>query len=149
MPVFSRVDPELNMIYVMVYGCCTIADLFEHERQYRHTSERRPNMKIVVDFFLGDIDIDLQGIKSAVSYIHDLNDAGWELEPTAVLTHNRLIDSLNQAYELMVNDVKVKSKVFSSLKFALYWLDMSEFEERIAQIQACLVNEARLSLQKA
>lgn len=145
MPVSSFIESDLSLLYVMVAGYCTIPELLEHEKMVSRDPARRPNMKIVFDIFNADLDVDLNGIKAGVAYIHTVGRSGWELEPTAILTHNRVLETLNQSFELMAHEVVVRNKVFCSLTEALTWLGLSDHRRRVEEIRAQLLREFTLA----
>ena len=141
MTIAHRIEPDLDLLYLMVLGYCTVGDILDHVKMMDRDPNRRPGMKVVIDLMHADMDVDLHEVKTAVAHVQKLQQANWEMEPTAFLTRNRMLESLVHAFELMVNETIVNTKVFSSLPVALRWLGLAEYTDQITELQARLLRE--------
>ncbi len=91
-------------------------------------------MRIIINLLDCDLEVDMKGIKNAISRNRELNSTGWELEKTAILTHNFLLETFSKTYELMAIDLPVKIKTFSSVEASLGWLDLFQHQAVVHNI---------------
>ena len=138
MTIVHRIEPDSDLLYLMVLGYCTVGDILDHVKSIRH--DPRPR-KVIIDLMRADVDVDLHDVKTAVGYVQKLRQDNWEMQPTAFLTRNRMLGSLVHAFELMVNDTVVNTEVFSSIPVALRWLDLAEYTDHIVEFQSQLLRE--------
>lgn len=54
---------------------------------------------------------------------------------TAVVTHNRMLVTLAEAYELMGIDLPLKLRIFGTLEDAVDWLQLSEAKDHVLAIR--------------
>lgn len=136
MPANYRIAPSLNLIVCVIHGYCTIPELLQMEREVFQDPLRHPNMKVLVDGFQSDLEIELTEIHALIKSRKDLNEGGWEMEPTLLLTHNRILETFSRTYELLAYDVPLKLKIAHDLADGLRWLELIEQKARIAEILA-------------
>ena len=130
-----EIDTELGLIFFIVAGEIPIKQLADLEQVTFNDPARRPNMKIIADMRLASLDVDMDSIKHFLSRNRDLNRIGWELEMTAVVTHNRMLVTLAEAYELMGIDLPLKLRIFGTLEDAVDWLQLSEAKDHVLAIR--------------
>ena len=114
MPICYKIDPQINLIFLMARGHCTASELFSFDAETWNHPLRKSNMRIMINLLDCDLDVDMKGIKNAISRNRELNSTGWELEKTAIVTHSFLLETFSKTYELMANDLPVKITVFHS-----------------------------------
>ena len=134
-----EIDTELGLIFFMVAGEIPIKQLADLEQVTFNDPARRPKMKIIADMRLASLDVDMDSIKHFLSRNRDLNRTGWELEMTAVVTHNRMLVTLAEAYELMGIDLPLKLRIFGTLEDAVDWLQLSEAKDHVLAIRQHLL----------
>ena len=128
MPICYKIDPQINLIFLMARGHCTASELFSFDAETWNHPLRKSNMRIMINLLDCDLDVDMKGIKNAISRNRELNSTGWELEKTAIVTHSFLLETFSKTYELMANDLPVKIKVFHSVDASLGWLDLYQHQ---------------------
>ena len=134
-----EIDAELGLIIFIMTGDITLNQLVDLEQATFNDPARRPNMKIIADMRLASLDVDMDSIKHFLSRNRDLNRTGWELEMTAVVTHNRMLVTLAEAYELMGIDLPLKLRIFGTLEDAVDWLQLSEAKDHVLAIRQHLL----------
>ena len=134
-----EIDAELGLIIFIMTGDITLNQLADLEQVTFNDPARRPNMKIIADMRLASLDVDMDSIKHFLSRNRDLNRIGWELEMTAVVTHNRMLVTLAEAYELMGIDLPLKLRIFGTLEDAVDWLQLSEAKDHVLAIRQHLL----------
>jgi len=137
----NTIDSELGLICFVVTGYITFKRLLELEKVTFNDPARRPNMKIIADLRRASIDVDLDSIKGMLSRNRELNQTGWELEKTVVLTHSKSLVTLAEAYELMGGSLPLKLKVCKTLDEAITWLELGGNKERVRAIHQRLMDE--------
>ena len=120
-------------------GDITLNQLVDLEQATFKDPARRPNMKIIADMRLASLDVDMDSIKRFLARKRELNRTGWELEMTAVVTHNRMLVTLAEAYELMGIDLPLKLRISDTLEDAVEWLQLSEAEDHVLAIRQHLL----------
>ncbi len=120
-------------------GDITLNQLVDLEQATFNDPARRPNMKIIADMRLASLDVDMDSIKRFLARNRELNRTGWELEMTAVVTHNRMLVTLAEAYELMGIDLPLKLRISETLEDAVEWLQLSEAEDHVLAIRQHLL----------
>ena len=134
-----EIDAELGLIIFIVAGDITFNQLVDLEQATFKDPARRPNMKIIADMRLASLDVDMDSIKRFLARNRELNRTGWELEMTAVVTHNRMLVTLAEAYELMGIDLPLKLRISDTLEDAVEWLQLSEAEDHVLAIRQHLL----------
>ncbi len=143
MPIVVRMAPNIEILYVMVYGPCLLSEMFAVATAPEHDPAHRPRMKLIIDCLYADLEIDTEGMRDGVSFIRDLDQTGFEMEPTATLTRNDMVAMFFSALDLMVNDQQEIRKSFKTLDEAIHWLGATEYTTAICQIQQELLGQAR------
>ncbi len=134
-----EIDAELGLIIFIMAGDITLNQLVDLEQATFNDPARRPNMKIIADMRLASLDVDMDSIKRFLARNRELNRTGWELEMTAVVTHNRMLVTLAEAYELMGIDLPLKLRISETLEDAVEWLQLSEAEDHVLAIRQHLL----------
>ena len=134
-----EIDAELGLIIFIMTGDITLNQLVDLEQATFNDPARRPNMKIIADMRLASLDVDMDSIKRFLARNRELNRTGWELEMTAVVTHNRMLVTLAEAYELMGIDLPLKLRISDTLEDAVEWLQLSEAEDHVLAIRQHLL----------
>lgn len=134
-----EIDAELGLIIFIVAGDITFNQLVDLEQATFNDPARRPNMKIIADMRLASLDVDMDSIKRFLARNRELNRTGWELEMTAVVTHNRMLVTLAEVYELMGIDLPLKLRISETLEDAVEWLQLSEAEDHVLAIRQHLL----------
>ena len=134
-----EIDAELGLIIFIMAGDITLNQLVDLEQATFNDPARRPNMKIIADMRLVSLDVDMDSIKRFLARNRELNRTGWELEMTAVVTHNRMLVTLAEAYELMGIDLPLKLRISETLEDAVEWLQLSEAEDHVLAIRQHLL----------
>ncbi|MFM8370441.1 MAG: hypothetical protein ACKOBD_16960 [Chloroflexota bacterium] len=134
-----EIDAELGLIIFIMTGDITLNQLVDLEQATFNDPARRPNMKIIADMRLASLDVDMDSIKRFLARNRELNRTGWELEMTAVVTHNRMLVTLAEAYELMGIDLPLKLRISDTLEDAVEWLQLSEVKDHVLAIRQHLL----------
>ena len=134
-----EIDAELGLIIFIMTGDITLNQLVDLEQATFNDPARRPNMKIIADMRLASLDVDMDSIKRFLARKRELNRTGWELEMTAVVTHNRMLVTLAEAYELMGIDLPLKLRISDTLEDAVEWLQLSEVKDHVLAIRQHLL----------
>lgn len=145
MPIIHKIDPEHGLLYILLHGRVAMADVVTYEKLLLDDPLRQPNLKILADLLLADMEVDLDSLKKISARHRSLHESGWKMEQTAVLTNNRMLELLGDAYELMSFGVPVHFKVFSRLGDAISWLEFGESQERIRTIHKQLLDRVSSS----
>ena len=135
----DEIDAELGLIIFIMTGDITLNQLVDLEQATFNDPARRPNMKIIADMRLASLDVDMDSIKRFFARNRELNRTGWELEMTAVVTHNRMLVTLAEAYELMGIDLPLKLRISDTLEDAVEWLQLSEVKDHVLAIRQHLL----------
>jgi hypothetical protein len=142
MAFIFHVDPEFQITYLKIYQHCLLSDLAGVALSPMNA--KRPKARLMLfDFLDGDLEIELEAMKTFSTFIKDLDQSGFEMEPTAILTNNKLVASFFESFDLMVNAKDELRKAFSTLDEALTWFGMLEHAQAIHQIRAQLLEQLR------
>lgn len=142
MPITHVADSDLGLLYIFLSGKVAMSEMVGYEKVMIDDPLRRPGMKIIADLLYADMDVDLDSLKKIVARHRSLHESGWKMEQTAILTNNRMLELLGDAYELMSVGVPVHFKVFSELGSAISWLGLSDSYGRIEVVRQRLVNSS-------
>ena len=145
MPIIHKIDPEHGLLYILLHGRVAMADVVTYEKLLLDDPLRQPNLKILADLLLADMEVDLDSLKKISARHRSLHESGWKMEQTAVLTNNRMLELLGDAYELMSFGVPVHFKIFSVLHDAILWLELRQSQEQIKSIRQQLVDRVSSS----
>jgi hypothetical protein len=140
MPIIHTIVPEHKLLYILLYGRVAMSELVIYEKALIDDPLRQPNMKIMADLLSVDMDVDLDSLKKIIARHRSLHESGWIMEQTAILTNNRMLELLGDAYELMSVGVPVQFKIFSRLADAISWLELGESQERIKTLHKELID---------
>ncbi|NUM44293.1 MAG: hypothetical protein HUU38_06260 [Anaerolineales bacterium] len=143
MSIIVRMLPDIEVLYVMVYGSCLLSEMFTLASAPEHDPANRPRMKLIIDYLHADLEIDTEGVQAGVTFLRDLDQTGFEMEPTAILTRNDGIAMFFNALDFLVNKKDDIRQVFKSLDEAIAWLDMTEHTQAIHQIHDELLAQVR------
>jgi hypothetical protein len=142
MPFIFHVEPEIQVTYLKIYQHCLLSDLARVAASPVNTE--RPRVKLMIfDFLDGELEIELEAMQAFTKFILDLDQAGFEMEPTAILTNDPLIASFFNTFDLIVNAQDGLRQVFATLDEALAWFKMLDHAERIHQIRSQLLERLR------
>ena len=141
MPFSNVINAELGAVILIAKGYCTTKELVEKEAETFKDPQRRPNMKLIIDLRLANIDADLDSIKTMIARNRELKHSGWELEKTALITKNHLLVSLARAYELMGDGLHLKMTICDTLEEAITWLGLDAEKERVLAIHQHMLDE--------
>ena len=134
MPIFYKIDPDLNLVYYACFGLCTGADFFQAEKQAFQDQLRREKMNIIFDIQNAEVDVELKDIQDGIAYNRQLTEKGYELEKTAVISKSKYAKTFGKFYHLLANKVPVKLGIFHTLQETASWLEMPDSTEQILQI---------------
>ena len=137
----NEVNAELGLVFFVAKGYMKTKELVDLEKASFKDPARRPNMKIITDVRLANLDVDLDSLKALIARNRELNQSGWELEKTAFITNNHLLISLANSYELMSGDLPLQLKVCKTLEDAITWLELDADKERVQAAHQRLLAE--------
>lgn len=143
MTILFRIDPEINIVYYAGFGLCTGQELLKVEREAFQHELRRPRMKILLDMERARLDFEVSDIYQIVAMNKELASTGYELEQTAVVSHNLFISTIGEIGLLLAGDLPIQLRVFTILPDALAWLEMSEAQAQIIEIRSSLERDYR------
>lgn len=142
MPFIFHVDDEIQITYLKIYQHCLLSDLALLATSPRNVT--RPRAKLMIfDFLDGNLETDLDAMHTFTKFIKGLEQSNFEREPSAILTHNKLLDSFFGAFELIVDSKAEYVKIFDTLDEAIAWCGMQEHAYRIYEIQNQLLERLR------
>ena len=143
MPYAYRLDTGIKIFYLVTYGLCTFSDIFSPFSSPDLNPANRPRLKFIVDNFLGDLEIDEEGMRFFVKSMNELKDTAFQLEPSAILTTKKGVEIFIKSLELLVDDDVPTHLAFSSLSEALIWLDEVENTLAIQHVRDELLEKLR------
>ena len=144
MPFAYRLDKDIKIFFLVTYGHCTFSDIFSPSLDPETKPENRPRVKFIVDNLLGDLEVDMEGMKFFIRAMNELKSTGFQLEPTAFITNKRGLEIFIKSLDLLVDNDVTTHMAFSSLHEALIWLDEVENAAAIKQINEELLESLRL-----
>lgn len=143
MPFAYHLDTNIKIFYLVTYGHCTFSDIFSPSLNPEVKPENRPRVKFIVDNILGDLEVDMEGMKFFIKSMEDLKKAGFQLEPGAFLTNKKGLALLIKSLELLVDDDTPSHQAFSSLEEGVIWLGETENIQAIRCIRDELLEKLR------
>ena len=143
MPYAYRLDKDVKIFYLVTYGHCTFSDIFSASLTPELNPSNRPRVKFIIDNTLGDLEVDMEGMKFFIKSMEDLKKTGFKLEPTALLTTKKSLEIFIKSLELLVDDDIPTHLAFASLSEALVWLDEVENTQAIQRIRDELLGKLR------
>ena len=142
MPFIFHIDHEIQITYLKIYQHCLYSDLALLATSPKNNT--RPRVKLMIfDFLDGDLETDLDAMHTFTKFIKGLEQTNFEREPSAILTHNKLLDSFFGTCELIVDSKAEYVKVFGTLDEAIAWGGMQEHAYRIHEIRNQLLESLR------
>ena len=144
MPFAYRLDKNIKIFFLVTYGHCTFSDIFSPSLDPETKPENRPRVKFILDNMLGDLEIDMEGMKFFIKAMNELKSTGFQLEPTAFITNKRGLEIFIKSLDLLVDNDVTTHMAFSSLDEALIWLDEVENAAAIQRIRDELFETLRL-----
>ncbi|MFN8433630.1 MAG: hypothetical protein U0V18_06395 [Anaerolineales bacterium] len=144
MPFAYRLDKDIKIFFLVTYGHCTFSDIFSPSLDPETKPENRPRVKFIVDNLLGDLEVDMEGMKFFIRAMNELKSTGFQLEPTAFITNKRGLEIFIKSLDLLVDNDVTTHMACSSLGEALIWLDEVENAQAIQRIRDELLETLRL-----
>ncbi|MCX6066563.1 MAG: hypothetical protein NT121_12535 [Chloroflexi bacterium] len=111
-------------------------EAFQHEL-------RRPGMKILLDMEKARLDVEVSDIYQIIDTNKKLASTGYELEQTAIVSHNLFVTTIGEIGLLLAGDLPIKLNVFTILPDALAWLELTESQAQVLEIRSGLEKEYR------
>ena len=138
MPVAYRIEPELGIIYYLCIGQTSSTEILKAEAKTSRDPLRQRDMKIILDFSYGSIDVLPSSLRDVVKLNQDRMASGLQPEMTALITPSRFGAIFADTLELAAKGIPLKFRVYTTLPDAIRWLGLDEHAERILALQQTL-----------
>lgn len=137
-----KVDPALGLIFYVGLNA-TGTEILEAEKAASNSPLRQPNMKIIVDITQGGLDFEWSDIKKVYRMNRNRLENGNKLEATAVITYNNFANTFGDIFRMVGEGIPINLGMFSTLPDAIKWLDLSDKEAEILEIQKELMRKLK------
>ena len=120
------------------------SEFFQSERVAFHDPLRSPGMLIMIDAqFISEIPFDIKDIRDLIRLNHELSEAKFELEKTAIITRSSFARVLETTILMLAEHLPLKLRIYNTLPDAIQWLGLQASEEEILQIEKDLLQRAQ------
>ena len=140
MPCRYHIDADQKLLYYFCYGHSTSAELLETAIESRRDPLCSANMLILIDLLLvSELDYDMpELIKETIAENQNRQVRGDVLEYTAIVTDSPYAEMMETTIRLIESDLPINLNFSLSLKSAILWLGLQEYEGEILAIPALL-----------
>jgi hypothetical protein len=140
MPCRYHISADHQLLYYFCYGHCTSAELLNTAIESRRDPLCRANMLILIDLLsVSELDFDMpELVKDTIAENLNRQARGDVLEYTAIVTDSPYSEMMETAIRMLEGDLPINLKFSLSLKNAIDWLGLQEFEGEILNIPASL-----------